>query len=84
MYAMIGLTFVQMIERSDFTGLILGLIIWYLFIQQSGLSILDHVKKLIIAMSCVCVYDAIWLFTHYDVRNIKFIIYYRDIGIMIT
>ena len=68
MYTMIILTFIQMIERSDFTGLTIGLIIWYLFIQQSGLSILDHVKKLIIAMSCICVYDAIWLFTHYDVR----------------
>lgn len=77
MYALIILSCLQMFERSDFTGLILGVIIWYLFIQQSNLNVLDYVKKCIIAMVCATVYDFFWLFSHYDVSNhIKLFLFY--------
>lgn len=70
-----------MIERSDFTGLVIGAFIWYLFIQQSNLDMLELVNKCIIAMVCASVYDLIWLCSHYSV-SLYYFYYKRDIGMM--
>lgn len=55
-----------MVERSDFPGLLLGMLIWYIFIQQSGINMLDYVRKFTIAIFSSAGYDFFWLIAHYD------------------
>lgn len=68
MYILMFLTLIVMVlERSDFTGLVLSATVWYIFIQQSGLSMLDYVKKFTIGTFSAAGYDFLWLFFHNDV-----------------
>lgn len=66
LYCLIVFSLIQMIERPDFTGMIMALVIWYLFIQKSGLNIADHIMLLSKAMVGATVYDLLWLIFHYD------------------
>jgi len=74
MYILNIFTFITLIERSDFTGLILGVYIWYLFIQKSIFNIKDQINKLVYLLLGAAGYDILWIIIHYSVR--KFLIIY--------
>lgn len=67
MYILNIFTWFSMIERSDFTGLILGVVVWYLFIQKSIFNIKDQMKKLVYLLFGASGYDIIWLIIHFSV-----------------
>ena len=60
-----------MLERPDFTGLIMGIGIWYLFINNENmqaLEVLDSIKKFLNMMLAAIFYDLLWLYFHSSVR----------------
>ena len=72
MYMLNLFTWFSMIERSDFTGLILGVGTWYLFVQKSIFSIKDQMNKLVYVLLSASVYDIIWLIIHFSVSKLLF------------
>jgi len=72
MYIMFLFTIIVMVlERSDFTGLVISSVLWYIFVQKSGMDMLDYVKKFTIAIFAAAGYDFLWLFFHNDVSEIS-------------
>lgn len=69
MHCLVIFSCLQMVERPDFTGLLMGIGIWYLFINNQNihtLEILDQIKRFLDIMLVAIVYDVVWLFFHYD------------------
>ena len=59
-----------MIERPDFTGLIMGIGIWYLFLNNENmqsLELVESIRKFLNVMVAAIVYDSLWLFFHSSV-----------------
>lgn len=67
LYLLIFLSCLQMQERSDFTGLIIGIIVFVVFIRKSKMWDTDEIMKLINGMALAAAYDFIWLVFHYKV-----------------
>lgn len=68
MYFLLIFSCLQMIERPDFIGLLMGVGIWYLFLNNQNihtLEILDQIRNFLDIMLVAIVYDFIWLFFHY-------------------
>ena len=72
MYLLVIFSCLQMIERPDFTGLIMGIAIWYLFLNNQNihtLEILEQIRKFLNVMVVAIIYDILWLFFHYGVST---------------
>ena len=76
MYILVVLSCLQMVERSDFIGMVMGIGIWYIFINNENiqtLEIYESISRFLNIMSIAIIYDILWLFFHSDVNNIKYL-----------
>lgn len=67
---------IQFIERSDFTGLIAILAVWYIYINENNTRLLEQSKYILNILVFSTCYDILWIVFHANVSVLNLIIIY--------
>ena len=65
MSLLVILSFISLLERSDFVNFFISVIIWMLFIYDKSYDVLKYLQPLIITIGVSLGYDLLWLILQY-------------------
>ena len=66
MSLLVILSFISLLERSDFVNFFISVIIWMLFIYDKSYDVLKYLQPLIITIGVSLGYDLLWLILQYS------------------
>ena len=66
MSLLVILSFISLLERSDFVNFFISVIIWMLFIYDKSYDVLKYLQPLIITIGVSLGYDLLWLIFQYS------------------
>lgn len=66
MVTLVILSFISLLERSDFVNFFISVMIWMLFIYDKNNDVLKYLQNLIITIGASLGYDLIWIIIQYS------------------